>query len=156
MLLESLSLWTIIARSGRKIKQKSLFLQIEHEASCLKPLTPEGTCRPKPDSESRLARFCMKFGSCFFHRWFNLYDLGLEEDLYILPVLRRFTETDSRHVAAQRGTSVSYPHDYMETDHFPEPEYTPASPARESKSGIPWRSPWLYVSVLVLAWLFVL
>jgi hypothetical protein len=111
---------------------------------------------PEPCGGRRLARICFKFGGCFFHRWFNLYDLGLETDLYVLPLLRRFTETDSRHVAARHGTAVPQACDFPEADHFPELEYAPASPARESKSGIPWKSPWLYVSALVLAWLFVL
>jgi hypothetical protein len=119
-------------------------------------VAPAEQCNPKPANGSRLARLCMKLSRCLFHRWFNLYDLGIEDDLYISPLMRRFAGMDLCRTAALQETAAFRSSNLTERDGYLEPEYNAALPERKSKSGIPWRSPWLYLSLLLFAWLFVL
>jgi IS5 family transposase len=119
-------------------------------------LAPAESCNPKPGSVRRLARLCLKLCSCLFHRWFNLYDLGIEEDLYISPLLRRFAGMDLGPATAPQETATLRSRNLSGQNGFLVPEYPAALLGGTSKSGIPWRSPWLYLSLLLLAWLFVL
>jgi hypothetical protein len=114
------------------------------------------SCSPKPGNGRRLAGFCWKLCTCLFHRWFNLYDLGLEEDLYVSPVLRRFAGAGLCHAAASHETAILRSGNLPEQNDFLQAKYSAALPEGERKSGIPWKSPWLYLSLVLLAWLFVL
>jgi hypothetical protein len=141
---------------GREDDQGLSFDPMEQMTPWTKDRAPVEPYNPKPGSVRRLARLGLKLCRCFFHRWFNLYDLGIEQDLYVSPLLRRFAGMDLCHAGAPQETASLCRCDLPGREDFLEPEYSAALPGRESKSGIPWRSPWLYLSLLLFAWLFVL
>jgi hypothetical protein len=140
----------------RKTKQ-GLYLDQKEQAARWTERFPLGElCTQKPGNGRRLARLGMKLCSCLFHRWFNLYDLGIEEDLYVPPVLRRLAGMELCRAGAPHQMASLPSRGLPGRDGFLEQDYSEALPGRESKSGIPWKSPWLYLSVLLMAWLFVL
>ena len=140
----------------QETKQGLSLGQMEQATRWTERLSLRDLCNPKPGKGRRLARLGLKLCSCLFHRWFNLYDLGIEEDLYVPPVLRRLAGMDLCRAGAPHQMATVPSRDLAGRDDFMEQEYSEALPERESKSGIPWKSPWLYLSELLLAWLFVL
>jgi hypothetical protein len=153
---ESLTSQVCTDELGREAEHGLLLDRIGQLAPCTEPSAPVESRCPKSGNGRRLARLGFKLCSCFFHRWFNLYDLGIEEDLYVSPLLRRFAEMDLGHSTALQETAPLRSNSLPGQDGFLEAEYPAALLGRESKSGIPWRSPWLYLSLLLMAWLFVL
>jgi hypothetical protein len=141
---------------GREAGQALSFDSMEQVTPRTENMDSVESRSPKPGSVRRLARLCLKLGSCLVHRWFNLYDLGIEEDLYISPLLQRFAGMDLGHSTALQETATLRASNLPGQSGFLKPAYSTALPGRESKSGIPWRSPWLYLSLLLFAWLFVL
>jgi IS5 family transposase len=141
---------------GRETGQELSFEDMEQGTPSAENLASVEADNPKPGNGLRLARLCLKLCRCLFHRWFNLYDLGIEEYLYVSPLLRRFAGMDLGHASVARDTATLRSGNLPGQSGFLEPAYSTALPGRESKSGIPWKSPWLYLSLLFLAWLFVL
>jgi hypothetical protein len=141
---------------GREAEQGLLLDRIERLALCTEPSAPVETCCPKSGNGRWLARLGFKLCSCLFHRWFNLYDLGIEQDLYVSPLLRRFAGMDLGYVTAPQETATLRSCNFPGQNGILRPEFPTALAGRGSKSGIPWRSPWLYLSLLLFAWLFAL
>jgi hypothetical protein len=141
---------------ARETEQGQSLDQIEQATPWAETLSLGEAYNSKSGNGRRLARLSLKLCSCLFHRWFNLYDLGIEEDLYVSPLLCRFAGMDLGHATAPQETAALRSCNFPGQNGFLEPEFPTALPGRESKSGMPWRSPWLYLSLLLLAWLFVL
>jgi hypothetical protein len=152
---ESLASQACTEELGREPGQEQILDRMEQAAPCAEPLASVEPCDPKPGRGRRLARLGIKLFSCFFHRWFNLYELGLEEYLYVSPMLCRFAGMNLGRAAVPQQAAAIRSLDLPEQDNPFRPDYSTALP-REPKSGVPWKSPWLYLSLALLAWLFAL
>jgi IS5 family transposase len=130
----------------------------ELTAHWTEPLVPAEPWFPKPGNGRKLAWRGVVLCNSFLHRWFNLCDCGAEAALYFYasPLLRCFAGMDSSGAAAPHKTTAFGSRHLIEQHGLLGPEDSPAPPGSGSKFEISWRSPWLYLSLLLLAWLLLL
>ena len=101
----------------------------------------------------RLAWLGVKLCNSFFHRWFNLCEVGAEELLFALPMVRSFAGMDSDPMTASQETATLHSRPLLgERDFFSEAD-SPDMSGNQSKFEISWRTPWLYLVLLLLVWL---
>lgn len=106
-----------------------------------------------PFNLHRLAWLGVKLCSSFFHRWFNLCEVGAEELLFALPMVRCFAGMDSDPMTAPQETAtLPSRHLVGERDFFSEAN-SPEMSGYQSRFEISWKTPWLYLVFLLLVWL---
>jgi hypothetical protein len=113
---------------------------------------------PKPGNGRKLAWRGVELCNSILHRWFNLCDCGAEAALYLYasPLLRCFAGVDSSGASAPHEAAAFGSRHLLEQHGLLGPEVSPALPGSGPKFEISWRSPWLYLSLVLLAWLLLL
>ncbi len=121
-------------------------------------LVPTELWFPKPGNGRKLAWRGVVLCNSFLHRWFNLCDCGAEAALYLYasPLLRCFAEMDLSGAAAPHDVAALGSRHLLEQRGHLGPEVSPALSGSGSKFEISWRSPWLYLVLVLLAWLLLL
>jgi hypothetical protein len=94
--------------------------------------------------------------SFFLDRWLNQHEFGAEDALYASPAPHRFTRAGWGRDAASHGTSAGRSRNLVEEHDLLEPGPPPALPRSLSEFDVSWRTPWLYLTFLLLAWLLLL
>ena len=122
------------------------------------PLVPAEPWFPKPGNGRKLAWRGVMLCNSFLHRWLNLCDCGAEAALYLYasPLLRCFAGMDSSGAAGPQETTAFRSRHLLEQHGILGPVNSTALPGSGSKFEISWRSRWLYLSLLLLAWLLLL
>jgi hypothetical protein len=143
---------------GPESRQERFHDPMEQTAAWIGPLPPAEACYPKPANGLQLAWRGVMLCNSFLHRWFNIYDCGAEAALYLYasPLLRCFAGTDSDRAAVRHESSAPRFRDILERRGLSRPGDFPSLPGRQPELDISWRSPWLYVSLLLLALLLAL
>jgi hypothetical protein len=138
------------------VANRELFLeQLEQGASSTETLSPAELDDSQSDNGRRLMWRGAKLCSSVLHRWFNLYDFGAGGALYALPVLRRFAgmELDCA-VSSNEMNDLGSRH--LEERGFVGPSDSPALSVSQSRAEISWRTPWLYLFLVLVVWLLLL
>ncbi len=131
---------------------------MEQTAAWAEPLTPVEPSFSKPANGLQLAWRGVVLCNSFVHRWFNIYDCGAEAALYLYasPLLRCLAGTDSDRAAVPHETTAPRFLNLLERRGLSRPENAPSFPGGQPELAIPWRSLWLYVSLLLPALLLAL
>jgi hypothetical protein len=101
----------------------------------------------------KLAWQCVKLCNSMLHRWFNSCEADVEEVFYALLMPHFFAEVElvpvsvSQDAATRRSDQLLEGNGYLRAADYPE-----ASSDRQ-ESVISWRTPWLYLVLLLLVWL---
>jgi hypothetical protein len=142
----------------RKSRHELSFDPNELTARWTEPLVPAEPWFPKPSNGRKLAWRGVVLCNCFLHRWFNLCDCGAEAAFYLYasPLLRCFAGMNSGGAAGPQETAVLGSRHLLEQHGILGRGNSPALDESPSKFEISWRSPWLYLSLLLLAWLLLL
>jgi IS5 family transposase len=145
-------------KAARKSRREPSLDPYELTAHWTERSVPADPWFPKPGHGRKLAWRGVELCNSFLHRWFNLCDCGAEAALYLYasPLLRCFAGMDSSGAAAPHETTTFRSRHLLEQHGLLGPEVSPALPGSESKFEISWRSPWLYLSLVLLAWLLLL
>ena len=108
---------------------------------------------PMLDSALRLAWLGLKLLNTIFHRWFNLCEVGMEEVFYALMVPRFFAELEAVPATARQQSASLYSPHLMEENDFVRPADSQDMSGYRPEPAISWKTPWLYLVLLLLVWL---
>jgi hypothetical protein len=119
----------------------------------LSPREQAGQGSPLLEGVLRLVWLGLKLLNTIFHRWFNLCEVGMEEVFYALMVPRFFAELETVPVAARQQSAALYSHHLMEENDFVRPADSQDRSGYRPEPTISWRTPWLYLVLILLVWL---
>ena len=111
------------------------------------------------DDLCSLAWRCVKLVCSFLQRWLNLCEVGVEEVFFALTMLRPFAGVNFAPVTEPQQSAPFNSRHLLEEREFSQTDNSPATPEMPSNSAITWRyaiswrSPWLYLILLLLIWL---
>ena len=147
-----------LEKPARKSRRELSLDPNELTAHWTERLVPAEPWFPKPGNGRKLAWRGVMLCNCFLHHWFNLCDCGAEAALYLYasPLLRCFAGMNSGGAAAPHETTALRSRHLMEQHGTLGRGNSPALDEIRSDFEISWRSPWLYLSLLLLAWLLLL
>jgi hypothetical protein len=130
--------------------------QIEREES-LNSLERMGSATaPSPttlDDLRGMAWRGVKLSTAFLQRWLNLCEVGVEEIFFALTMLRPFAGVNFEPVTAPRETAMFNSRHLLEEQEFSRADSAPDMPEMPSNYAISWKTPWLYLILLLLIWL---
>jgi hypothetical protein len=98
----------------------------------------------------RLAWLGLKLCNSWLYRWFNLCEIGVEEVFYALLMPHFFAEVEL--VPATASQEAATRHSLEENGYF-SPADSPEPSSDRPEPAISWRTPWLYLVLLLLVWL---
>jgi hypothetical protein len=136
--------------------QASFAGQIEREESVDPMERMESATEPGHATLDDLRSFAwrgVKLSSSFLQRWLNLCEVGVEEVFFALTMLRLFSGVNLDPVTAPQETSALDSHRLMEEHDFLQPDNSPGFSGSPSNPAISWKTPWLYLILLLLVWL---
>lgn len=81
--------------------------------------------------------------------WFSLCEAGAKQVFFVLTMLRPFTGVNLDPATASQETATLHSRPPLEDEPLGQAS-CPDMPRSQSKSGISWRTPWLYVILLIL------
>jgi hypothetical protein len=119
----------------------------------LSPREQTGQGSPMLEGALRLAWLGLKLLNTIFHRWFNLCEVGMEEVFYALMVPRFFAELETVPVNVRQQSVALYSHHLMEENDFVRPADSQDRSGYRPEPAISWKTPWLYLVLLLLVWL---
>jgi hypothetical protein len=101
----------------------------------------------------RLAWMGVKLCNSLLHRWFNLCEVGLEEVFYALLMPRFFAEAELIPATASQETASLHSRHLSEDNDFLQSADSADSSGHWPELAISWKTPWLYLVLLLLVWL---
>jgi hypothetical protein len=96
---------------------------------------------------------CVKLCNSFLHRWFNLCEVGVEEVFYALLMPHFFAEVELVPVTASQEVPPRHALRLLEDNGYSRQADPPEPSMDRPESAISWRTPWLYLVLLLLVWL---
>jgi IS5 family transposase len=146
-----------LEKPARKSRRELVRDPNELTAHWTKRSVPAELWFPKPGNGRKLAWRGVELCNSFLHRWFNLCDCGAEAALYLYasPLLRCFAGLDSSGGAAPHEAAFGSRR-LLDQQGLLGPEDSSPLSGSGPKFEISWRSPWLYLLLILLAWLLLL
>jgi hypothetical protein len=130
--------------------------EMEQESS-LEGMQQVGSGMEQGDSKlsdaRRLAWLGVKLCNSLLHRWFNICEVGVEEIFYALLMPHFFAEVELAPVTASQEKAGFSSHRLLGENDFLRPAESSESSGDRPESAISWRTPWLYLVLLLLVWL---
>jgi hypothetical protein len=120
------------------------------------PSAPGEPCHPKPGDGPGLVWLRAILCAFFLRRRFSRYDSGVEDAFHASPAPRRFAPANFEQGAASHPMSASRSRHRTEESDLPGPDSSPVLPRDRRELDLPWRTPWPYLSILLLVWLLLL
>ncbi len=123
------------------------------------PSAPTEPCHPKPGDGLALVWLRAILCTFFLHRWFSRYDSGAGAGLHASPAPHRSAPAgpaDFDQAAASHSMAAGRSRHRMRQSNLPGPDSSPALPQSRRELDLPWRTPWPYLSILLLVWLLLL
>ena len=142
-------------RRGWETGEEEFPGQTEQARPWTEPMAPLEPCHPKPGDESWRVWLGAILCAFFPHRWFNQYDAAAKDGLHRSSARHWLARAGLRQAASQEMASGRSRH-LMEEHGFLGQGGSPAFSESETEPDLSWRSPWLYLSFLLLAWLLLL
>jgi hypothetical protein len=141
---------------GWETKQGGSPSQMEQVRSRTGLLAPIEPCQPKPSDGLRLVWLRAILCIFFLDSWFKLHDAGAEDGLPASPVPHRFARAGLDHAAASQEMATS-PSSHLMGESGLLGSGSPTDlPRSRTEFDLSWRSPWPYLSLVLLAWLLLL
>lgn len=107
----------------------------------------------KLDDLRRLAWLSVKLCNSFLHRWLNVCEVGVEEVFFALTMLRPFAGVNLDPMTAPQETASLHSRPLLEENSFLSPADSLDLSRSQPRLEISWRTPWLYLILLLLVWL---
>jgi hypothetical protein len=101
----------------------------------------------------RLAWLGLKLCNSWLYRWFNLCEIGVEEVFYALLMPHFFAEVELVPATASQEAATRYSNHSPEENGYCRPADSPEPSRDRPEPAISWRTPWLYLVLLLLVWL---
>jgi hypothetical protein len=101
----------------------------------------------------RLAWLGVKLCNSLLHRWFNLCEVGVEDVFYALLMPHFFAEVELVPVTASQETVSLHSNHPLEENGFLRQADSRDPSEDQPEPAISWRTPWLYLVLLLLVWL---
>jgi len=130
--------------------------QIEREAS-LESMEQVGSAKEPShamlDELREMTWRGVRLSTSFLQRWLNLCEVGVEEMFFAVTMLRPFAGVNFDPITAPRETAIFNSRHLLEEQDFSRADSSPDMPEMPSNYAISWRTPWLYLILLLLIWL---
>jgi hypothetical protein len=142
-------------RRGWESREEEFLGQTEQARPWTEPMAPIEPCHPEPDDE----RWRVWLGAIlcvfFLHRWFNQYDAAAKDGLHRSSARHWFAQGGLR-LGAQWEMASGRSRHLIEEHGFLGQDSSPVLSEGQTEPDPSWRSPWLYLSFLLLVWLLLL
>ncbi len=107
-------------------------------------------------SRVRLVKFAwvsIKLCNSLLYRMLNLCEVGVDEVFYAFRMRRFFAGMELNPVTVPQESATFHSHPLLEEDNYLRPANSQDISGRRSNFEISWRTPWLYMVLLLLIWL---
>lgn len=135
---------------GWEPREERFLGQMEQARPWTEPLAPIGTCQSKPGDGLWLVWLRAILCTFYSHQWLDLYGSGAEDGLHALPVPQGFARDGLNQAAASHEIAASRSQHLMGQSGLLGPGSPPALPRSRTDFDISWRTPWPYLSLLLL------
>lgn len=142
---------TLISQTGSQNLDEGLGLEPglhpARQAACIE------LCSSRFDTLRRWAWLGARLSTSFLSRSLNLCEFGAEAFLCMMPRIHSFAGMDFDPMTAPQETASFHSGELLGDRDLLGLAGSPALAGSQSKLAISWRTPWLYLVFLLLAWL---
>lgn len=127
--------------------------EIEKEESLDLRRETASKCGSRMDEARRLAWAGVKLGNCMLQRWLNVCEVGVEEVFFALTMLRSFAGVTLEPATAPEARGAFYSGSLLDEGDSIGPGGSSNVSWSQPNTTISWRTPWLYLVLVLLFWL---